>query len=621
MKRHDLLPSGASGPSLHRPPNHSNNIKDETSSSQRPTSTRLQALLAAHQAATQNQPRFAHNLVGFLGIDLPNLPLADQHSPQLDLVPAPIPKSAIESNPAPELSTEQEPQLSSYDDSEFDLDAYRKNQPAHRGERIIGDTISQYLAEVSRFRLLEAHEEVELAQSIELGLIAQHQLEKKSTSAKSVDRRNLNSFAKQGKQAKDTLITANLRLVISIARTYQNRGLPLEDLIQEGNIGLIRAVEKFDYAKGLKFSTYAVWWIRQAMTRAIADTGTLIRIPVHFHEKLIKIRRAAIELEAHVGRPPTVSELADRTGLTIAEVYEARKLDRQPVSLSSPIGEDFDLEATLKDSQCMTPWETSNHPQRDWDIIDNNIASSDIDQTFTYLNERELNIIQLRYGFICGESRTLDDIGRIHGVTRERIRQIETKILKIFRASLLRMAELNYEPINAIELNELRGQRNRSTKTKNPDKKRNKHISSQRPDSNSKRIIEPTPTTLNPSQSSPRGEISSLLTSRHSSTEYSTSEQEYPDGMNFSPDWLDLLNTEMRGKVLFEDEMNLTNSEKAIIQLARESPILGKHIRSLARSIEISEVEMKRVLRSLSKRKILESTYENGIGYLYRLLK
>lgn len=421
------------------------------------TSSRLTALLAAHLPTVRDHAGFAETLADLFGtVRVPRSEvemLVNRQSPPPPPVVTPPVTSVSPTDPSDD------------DDDDFDFDSYLAGRPKRSVEGHSGDTLTYYFADMRRFRLLEAAEEVQLAKAIELGIIAQHHLD---ANPSSLDAEYLRLIELEGCRSTETMITANLRLVVSIAVRYLNRGLPFEDLVQEGNIGLIHAVEKFDYRNGSKFSTYATWWIKQGITRAIADLGHIIRTPVHFYEKLTKIRRAAAEIESEFGRPPTLSELADRTGFTTSEINDARKLDRQPVSLSTPLGEDFDLAATLSDTHCSTPWDGSDARRWSWDVIDRGVSFDDILESMRYFTDREREIVHLRFGFADGVPRTLDEIGRIFGVTRERIRQIESKALKVMRESLERMSRLDYQPLDDEDLVKLRGRTRPARAAKNP---------------------------------------------------------------------------------------------------------------------------------------------------------
>jgi RNA polymerase primary sigma factor len=283
------------------------------------------------------------------------------------------------------------------------------------------DLVRIYLREIGKVPLLTAQDEVELAKAIEAGLFAQEVLrggcDAVGTGANGVE---LAIIADQGDRARQRLIEANLRLVVSIAKRYIGRGMVFLDLIQEGNLGLIRAVEKFDYAKGYKFSTYATWWIRQAITRAIADQARTIRIPVHMVETINKMARIQRQLHQDLGREPVPAEVAAEMGIPADRVAEIQRIAQEPVSLQAPIGEeDSDLGDFIEDADAVVPMEAAAFM----------MLQDQLEQVLETLPPREQRIIQLRFGLIDGHPRTLEEVGRDFGVTRERIRQIESKTL------------------------------------------------------------------------------------------------------------------------------------------------------------------------------------------------
>jgi len=286
-----------------------------------------------------------------------------------------------------------------------------------------GDLVRIYLREIGRVPLLTAYDEVELAKSIEAGLFSEEKLQG-GFPLLDAHRTELGELAADGLRAKQRLIEANLRLVVSIAKRYIGRGLVFLDLIQEGNLGLIRAVEKFDYTKGYKFSTYATWWIRQAITRAIADQARTIRIPVHMVETINKMARVQRQLHQDLGREATPDEIAAEMGLTPDRVAEIRRIAQEPVSLQSPIGEeDSDLGDFIEDADAVVPIEAAAFI----------MLQDQLEQILDTLTPREQKIIQLRFGLMDGHPRTLEEVGREFGVTRERIRQIESKTLAKLR--------------------------------------------------------------------------------------------------------------------------------------------------------------------------------------------
>ena len=286
------------------------------------------------------------------------------------------------------------------------------------------DLVRVYLNGIGRTALLNAEEEVELAQRIEVGLYAAHLLETDKNLTRAM-KRDLKVLAKDGNKARAHLLEANLRLVVSLAKRYTGRGMPLLDLIQEGNLGLIRAMEKFDYAKGYKFSTYATWWIRQAITRGMADQSRTIRLPVHLVEQVNKLSRIKREMYQHLGREATNQELAEESGIEESRIEMLLRQSRDPVSLDMPVGADEeaplgdfieDAEATDAESAVVA---TMRH--------------SDIRSVLGTLEEREQDVIRLRYGLDDGVPRTLDQIGRRFGLSRERVRQIEREVMSKLR--------------------------------------------------------------------------------------------------------------------------------------------------------------------------------------------
>lgn len=294
---------------------------------------------------------------------------------------------------------------------------------------LTGDPVRMYLKEIGKVSLLTAAEEVDLAMKIEAGVEAMAQLdaseEEGGVPLKRRERRRLSRIEQVGLDAKQQLIEANLRLVVSIAKRYVGRGMLFLDLIQEGNLGLIRAVEKFDYTKGFKFSTYATWWIRQAITRAIADQARTIRIPVHMVETVNKLVRIQRQLLQSLGREPTPEEIAEEMGLTPERVREIQKISQEPVSLETPIGEEEDsqLGDFIEDDAAVVPPDAAS-----FSMLQEQLA-----KTLEGLAERERKVITLRFGLEDGHPRTLEEVGREFGVTRERIRQIESKTLAKLR--------------------------------------------------------------------------------------------------------------------------------------------------------------------------------------------
>ena len=287
------------------------------------------------------------------------------------------------------------------------------------------DPVKDYLKQIGRVNLLNAEQEVDLSERIEAGLYAQHLLDTESDKMDFKRRRELKWAANDGKRAKDHLLEANLRLVVSLAKRYTGRGMLFLDLIQEGNLGLIRAVEKFDWKKGFKFSTYATWWIRQAITRAMADQARTIRVPVHMVEVINKLSRVQRQMLQDLGREPTPDELARELDMPVEKVQEVQKYGREPISLHTPLGEDGDSEFgdLIEDTDAIAPS----------DAVAVSLLQEQFKQVLETLSPREAGVIKMRYGLEDGQPKTLDDIGRVYGVTRERIRQIESKTMSKLR--------------------------------------------------------------------------------------------------------------------------------------------------------------------------------------------
>ncbi|MCL1869535.1 MAG: RNA polymerase sigma factor [Promicromonosporaceae bacterium] len=295
------------------------------------------------------------------------------------------------------------------------------------------DPVKDYLKQIGKVALLNAEQEVELAKRIEAGLFAEEKLSKEfagfdRTKADPDERRlvrDLQWISHDGKRAKNHLLEANLRLVVSLAKRYTGRGMLFLDLIQEGNLGLIRAVEKFDYTKGYKFSTYATWWIRQAITRAMADQARTIRIPVHMVEVINKLARVQRQMLQDLGREPTPEELAKELDMTPEKVVEVQKYGREPISLHTPLGEDGDSEFgdLIEDSEAVVPA----------DAVSFTLLQEQLHQVLDTLSEREAGVVSMRFGLQDGQPKTLDEIGKVYGVTRERIRQIESKTMSKLR--------------------------------------------------------------------------------------------------------------------------------------------------------------------------------------------
>ena len=286
------------------------------------------------------------------------------------------------------------------------------------------DLVRVYLNGIGKTALLSAEDEVELAQAIEVGLYAEYKLANAEKLTRA-EKRDLKILAREGKKARSHLLEANLRLVVSLAKRYTGRGMPLLDLIQEGNLGLIRAMEKFDYAKGFKFSTYATWWIRQALTRGMADQSRTIRLPVHLVEQVNKLSRIKREMYQSLGREATNEELAEESGIEESKIEMLLRQSRDPVSLDMPVGTDEEapLGDFIEDAEA-TDAETA---------VVASMRHSDIRSVIGSLEEREQDVIRLRYGLDDGVPRTLDQIGRKFGLSRERVRQIEREVMAKLR--------------------------------------------------------------------------------------------------------------------------------------------------------------------------------------------
>jgi RNA polymerase primary sigma factor len=287
------------------------------------------------------------------------------------------------------------------------------------------DPVKDYLKQIGKVPLLNAEQEVELAKRIEAGLFAEEKLAETSSALRPETRLDLEWIADDGRRAKNHLLEANLRLVVSLAKRYTGRGMLFLDLIQEGNLGLIRAVEKFDYTKGYKFSTYATWWIRQAITRAMADQARTIRIPVHMVEVINKLARVQRQMLQDLGREPTPEELAAELDMTPEKVIEVQKYGREPISLHTPLGEDGDSEFgdLIEDSEAIQPGEA----------VSFTLLQEQLHSVLDTLSEREAGVVSMRFGLTDGQPKTLDEIGKVYGVTRERIRQIESKTMSKLR--------------------------------------------------------------------------------------------------------------------------------------------------------------------------------------------
>jgi len=289
------------------------------------------------------------------------------------------------------------------------------------GDSSVPDTITLYFREMSQYPLLNLEEERSLARAVFDGRAAAQRLAKDNGDTNSVDHLELRRSVEKGKLARDQLIRANTRLVVSVAKRYAGKGVPFSDLIQEGNLGLMRAVTKFDYRRGFKFSTYATWWIRQAITRALADQGRTIRLPVHMGDRLRKLFRTARELEQKLGRPPSIEEIAEQLDLPPSRVEWMLRVSTDTLSLQKPVGEDEDSELGhfIEDTEALPPG----------DIADQEILREKLEQLLDTLTPRQARILRLRFGLADGHAYTLEEVGHKFGVTRERIRQIEAQAL------------------------------------------------------------------------------------------------------------------------------------------------------------------------------------------------
>ncbi|WP_184752652.1 RNA polymerase sigma factor [Streptosporangium album] len=329
-----------------------------------------------------------------------------------------------------ETETEEEPKAETVEQNEDEVlilsdddDDAPVAQVAAAGAT--ADPVKDYLKQIGKVPLLNAEQEVELAKRIEAGLFAEEQLGTDGARLPVDVRAELEWIAEDGRRAKNHLLEANLRLVVSLAKRYTGRGMLFLDLIQEGNLGLIRAVEKFDYTKGYKFSTYATWWIRQAITRAMADQARTIRIPVHMVEVINKLARVQRQMLQDLGREPTPEELARELDMTPEKVVEVQKYGREPISLHTPLGEEGDSEFgdLIEDSEAIVPA----------DAVSFTLLQEQLHSVLDTLSEREAGVVSMRFGLTDGQPKTLDEIGKVYGVTRERIRQIESKTMSKLR--------------------------------------------------------------------------------------------------------------------------------------------------------------------------------------------
>lgn len=326
-----------------------------------------------------------------------------------------------------EKDVKNDPTIKEDESAAFTLSAADESDEPVQQVMVAGataDPVKDYLKQIGKVSLLTAGEEVELAKRIEAGLFSEEKLAKGGRITEKV-RGELEWIVIDGRRAKNHLLEANLRLVVSLAKRYTGRGMLFLDLIQEGNLGLIRAVEKFDYTKGFKFSTYATWWIRQAITRAMADQARTIRIPVHMVEVINKLARVQRQMLQDLGREPTPEELALELDMTPEKVVEVQKYGREPISLHTPLGEDGDSEFgdLIEDSEAIVPA----------DAVSFTLLQEQLHAVLDTLSERESGVVSMRFGLTDGQPKTLDEIGKVYGVTRERIRQIESKTMSKLR--------------------------------------------------------------------------------------------------------------------------------------------------------------------------------------------
>ncbi|CNE40318.1 RNA polymerase sigma factor [Mycobacterium tuberculosis] len=358
-----------------------------------------------------------------LDVELVEDPAAEVEEPEAEeeeaAPAAPAAKAATGAKPGAEGTPAEEEGFTLGDDDE-DAPA---QQIAAAGAT--ADPVKDYLKQIGKVPLLNAEQEVELAKRIEAGLFAEERLAVSGPVMSEEDLEDFEWIAEDGRRAKNHLLEANLRLVVSLAKRYTGRGMLFLDLIQEGNLGLIRAVEKFDYTKGYKFSTYATWWIRQAITRAMADQARTIRIPVHMVEVINKLARVQRQMLQDLGREPTPEELAKELDMTPEKVVEVQKYGREPISLHTPLGEDGDSEFgdLIEDSEAIVPA----------DAVSFTLLQEQLHSVLDTLSEREAGVVSMRFGLTDGQPKTLDEIGKVYGVTRERIRQIESKTMSKLR--------------------------------------------------------------------------------------------------------------------------------------------------------------------------------------------
>ena len=374
--------------------------------------------LADDVEPTPEQLETIYNYIRTQGIELVDEIAADLEAEAVAEPEPELPEAATVAPPAPG----KRPRAARGEAEPGTADAVRPERP---GEAGVSDPVRMYLKEIGKVPLLTAAQEVNLAQRIEAGLEAAGRLAVSNGSLTPLEEENLESILGDGLWAKRQLIEANLRLVVSIAKRYVGRGMLLLDLIQEGNLGLMRAVEKFDYTKGFKFSTYATWWIRQAITRAIADQARTIRIPVHMVETINKVTRVQRQMLQELGREPTVEELGAKLGMPPERVREIQRISQEPVSLEAPVGDEDDslLGDFVEDPGAIAPADAAARA----------LLTEAVEEALEQLSERERRVVRLRFGLDDGQLHTLEEVGKEFGVTRERIRQIESKTLAKLR--------------------------------------------------------------------------------------------------------------------------------------------------------------------------------------------
>ena len=401
--------------------------KDSKSVGRRPfpTKAELEAMKAASSGVAPQQVAKDTGKKVVTKIDGEDVELEEVELEDLETLVAEAPEEGVEGQP--EVRVVNLAEEAKQEEGEFTLKDSEEDDAPPQTVLTAGataDPVKDYLKQIGRVALLNAELEVELAMRIEAGLFAEERLNSGEKMERKL-KRELEWIAEDGKRAKNHLLEANLRLVVSLAKRYTGRGMLFLDLIQEGNLGLIRAVEKFDYTKGYKFSTYATWWIRQAITRAMADQARTIRIPVHMVEVINKLARVQRQMLQDLGREPTPEELAKELDMTPEKVVEVQKYGREPISLHTPLGEEGDSEFgdLIEDSEAIVPA----------DAVSFTLLQEQLHSVLDTLSEREAGVVKMRFGLTDGQPKTLDEIGKVYGVTRERIRQIESKTMSKLR--------------------------------------------------------------------------------------------------------------------------------------------------------------------------------------------